>query len=113
MRAVAALGRGRRIAVIRILDRGEVAGAGGEVADPVDPAVELAVRAAHAGVNHIGVDTGAVGAGSEAAVERQSALIDPVEAPWDCACRLQQHRRKQQAANGGHREPKVCHTRVR
>ena len=43
------------------------------------------MRAAHAGVNHIGVDAGAVGAESEAAVERQGALIDPIEAPRDCA----------------------------
>ena len=45
------------------LRRRRVARPGREVADPVDASVELAMRAAHAGVDQVGVDAGAVAGG--------------------------------------------------
>ena len=70
----------------------------GRVPALVDSLDELAMRAAHAGVDHVGMDAGAVAAGREAAVERERALIDAIQSPRRFCAGLEQHACPQEAA---------------
>jgi hypothetical protein len=62
-----------------------VAIVGGAAVDGVEPAarapVELAVRDPHAGVDHVRGHAGAVRRIRVGVVERQRALVDPVQSP--------------------------------
>ena len=79
--AVPPLQRRRRIAVVGVVAGRPIGRAAREIADPVGASLELAVGAAHAGVDHVGVDAGAIAGWHEAAVERQRALVDAIESP--------------------------------
>jgi hypothetical protein len=81
MSAVPSIRRRRRIAIVSVVGSQTIADAGGEVADPVGAAVELAMRPPYAGVDDIRMHAGTVPGRDEPAVERERALIDAIEAP--------------------------------